>query len=371
MKGYYIPFGARSIVSINKKIDMQKEQLSKLGAVEEVDVKIAPKSVIRQALSVLPFVDLPWDYSEAYDKIKNPDYIYMRRTGADRKFIKFLKDMRSQYPKCKLICEIPTYPYIGEMLRDYRCLFICKELYNTRKLKRYVDRIVTYSKDNMIFHIKTIKMMNGIDVSAIKPVISRNKTNDTINLIAVAVMQESHGYERIIKGIERYYNTGGKRQIVFHMVGEGNEKTRYEKLVKQLGIEQNVIFYGKRVGEELDKIYEIADAAVCVFGFYKIKIQISSALKAREYLAKGLPIISGCKEDVFENKQFEYYYEFENDASIIDMQKVIDFCDKIYGKKTKDEVVREIREFALQHVDMSVTMNPLLDYIVGIEDESW
>ena len=370
MKGYYIPFGARSIVSINKKIDMQKEQLSKLGAVEEVDVKIAPKSVIRQALSVFPFVDLPWDYSEAYDKIKNPDYIYMRRTGADRKFIKFLKNMRSQYPKCKLICEIPTYPYIGEMLQSYRgWLFIVKELYNRRKLKKYVDRFVTYSADDNILGVPTIRTKNGIDVASIKPVTARKRDGMQIDMIAVAVMRKCHGYERVIKGIQQYYNSGGTRNIILHLVGDGSEKQYYEKLVQKYNLSQHVIFYGRKIGKELDEIYEKADIALSMFGLYKGGIEKISSLKANEYLAKGLPVVSGCREAVFENKQFEYYYEFENDASIIDMQKIIDFCDEIYGKKTKEEVVREIRKFAFQQVDMGVTMNPLLDYIVDMRDD--
>ena len=365
MKGYYIPFGARSIVSVNKKIDMQKEQLSKLGAVEEVDVKIAPKSIIRQALSVLPFVDLPWDYSEAYDKIKKPDYIYMRRAGADRKFIKFLKNMRSQYPKCKLICEIPTYPYIGEMLQSYRgWLFIVKELYNRRKLKKYVDRFVTYSADNNILGVPTIRTKNGIDVASIKPVTARKRDGMQIDMIAVAVMRKCHGYERVIRGIQQYYNSGGTRNIILHLVGDGSEKQYYEKLVQKYNLSQHVIFYGRKIGKELDEVYEKADIALSMFGLYKGGIEKISSLKANEYLAKGLPVVSGCREGIFDGKDVPFFLEVSNDDSVIDIDNIVWFYEMLYKDEKNEELIKNIREFALQNADMKIVMKPILNYIM-------
>lgn len=364
MKGYYIPFGARSIVSVNKKIDMQKEQLSKLGAVEEVDVKIAPKSIIRYALSVLPFIDLPWDYSEAYEKIENPDYIYMRRTGADRRFIKFLRTMKLRYPECKIVCEIATYPYVREMLQSYRgWLFIGKELYNRRKLKKYIDRFVTYSDEVEILGVSTIRTLNGIDVNCIKPVSIKRVDKSVINMIVVAVMQKNHGYERVLKGIKDYYENGGSREIKVHMVGEGAEKIIYEKLVETLGIQKNVWFYGKRTGDALDEIYDKADVALSVFGLYKAGISKISSLKSKEYLAKGLPVVSGCKEDIFINNKCSFFLEFPNDNSTIDFKKVVDFYDRLYIDETNEMLVNQIREFALQNVDMEISMRPILEYI--------
>lgn len=364
MRGYYIPFGARSIVSVNKKIDMQKEQLSKLGEVEEVDVKIAPKSIIRYALSVLPFIDLPWDYSEAYEKIENPDYIYMRRTGADRSFISFLKNMKSQYPNCKLICEISTYPYIGEMLQSYRgWLFIVKELYNRRKLKKYVDRFVTYSEDDNILGVPTIRTKNGIDVASIKPVTAKERDMTQINMIVVAVMRKCHGYERVIKGIQQYYSSGGPKNIVLHLVGDGSEKKYYEKLVQKYNLNEHVIFYGRKTGKELDEIYEKADIALSMFGLYKGGIEKISSLKANEYLAKGLPVVSGCREEIFFGKDVPFFLEVPNDNSDIDIAGIVKFYELLYKDETNEKLVANIREFALQNADMEIVMRPILDYI--------
>ncbi len=366
MKGYFIPFGARSIVSVNKKIDMQTRQLSTIGEVEEVDVKIAPKSMLRYAVSILPFFSLPWDYTEAYERIKDPDYLFIRRSGADGRFIRFLKHIKKEYPNCKILCEIATYPYVGEMLRSYRgWLFLLKELYNQIFLKKYVDRFITYSPDDKILGVQTIRIMNGIEVSSVREVSNRQVDVRTINLIAVAMMQKSHGYERVIRGLRKYYDDGGERDIILYMVGGGKEKDTYLKLVNKLHLENNIIFCGIKTGEELDRIYEKADIALSIFGAYKAGIKVSSALKTKEYLAKGLPVVSGCPEDVCLHGKFRYYLEYSNNRKIIDIKKIIEFYDMIYTNNNKKEVVEEIRKYAYDVADMKKTMKPVMEYIMG------
>lgn len=370
MKGYFIPFGARSILSVNKKINMQIRQLNSIGEVEEVDVKIAKKSMLRYAISILPFLSLPWDYTEAYQGIKDPDYLFIRRSGADGLFIRFLRHIKREYPNCKILCEIATYPYIGEMLQSYRgWLFLLKELYNRMYLKRYVDRFITYSFNDTILGVRTIKIMNGIEVDSVKPVSDREIDIKTINLIAVAIMRKSHGYERVIRGLKQYYDGGGKRNVVLYMVGEGKEKSAYQKLVQKLHLENNIIFCGKKTGGELDEIYERADIALSLFGAYKAGIKVISSLKTSEYLAKGLPIVSGCPEDAFLDRECKYYLEYPNDSGTISIAKLIEFYDTIYTKDNKREVVDEIRRFAYEVIDMKRAMAPVEEYITEGTDK--
>lgn len=364
MKGYFIPFGARSILSVDKKINMQIRQLSAIGDVEEVDVKIAKKGMLRYALSVLPFMSLPWDYTEAYEKIEDPDYLFIRRSGADGSYIKFLRYIKRKYPNCKILCEIATYPYIGEMFRNFRgWLLILKELYNQIYLKRYVDRFITYSSDDRILGVQTIRIMNGVEVASVREVSDRDIDVETINMIAVAMMQKSHGYERVIRGLKKYYDDGGRRKIVLYMIGEGKEKVTYQKLVRELHLENSVVFCGRMIGKELDLIYDKADIALSIFGAYKAGIKTSSALKTREYLAKGLPIVSGCSEDACSGRQFKYYLEYPNNSEDVDITRLVEFYDTIYTKDNKREVVEEIRKFAYEVVDMKKTMAPVVKYI--------
>lgn len=367
MKGYFIPFGAREIISIDKKIDMQIQQLSTIASMEEVDVDLTTKNLFRNALSALPFIDLPWNYADAYQKIQNPDFIFMRRTGPDRSLIKFLNYIKTRYPQCKVIMEVATYPYIRELLqRIDGWALLPKDLFNRRKLKKYVDRIVTYSDDLKIFDIPTIRVMNGIDVKSIKPICDNgNSETKIIRLLAVGVLQKSHGYERCIQGLAQYYFNKPGRTIEIHIVGDGTELNYYKNLVAKYHLERYVFFYGRKVGVELEQIYNNMDIALGSFGAYKRGITKSSSLKIREYLAKGLPIISGCREDVFDDmSDYPFYLQMPNDNSLVDMRDILCFYDSVYsGNITRQAVHDEIREFAKIKVDMEITMKPIIEYL--------
>ena len=49
------------------------------------------------------------------------------------------------------------------------------------------------------------------------------KKDGTIVLLAVATLAKWHGYERVIKGLYNYYADGGERNIIFNIVGNGEQ----------------------------------------------------------------------------------------------------------------------------------------------------
>ena len=117
-------------------------------------------------------------------------------------------------------------------------------------------------------------------------------------------------------------------------------------MASQLHLEEYVFFYGSQAGKELDLIYDKADAGLGFFGLYKDKMSTISSLKSVEYLAKGLPVISGCVEDI------------------------VGFYDSVYNNnKDRNSVHKEIRNFARQTGDMSVVMKPVINYILGEKDD--
>ena len=170
-------------------------------------------------------------------------------------------------------------------------------------------------------------------------------TDDTIDLLCVALMQPYHGYERLLYGLKNYLQNGGKRKILIHIVGEGPEKENYEKIVAKEKLDSNVIFYGRKGGEELEKIFEKGDIGVCSLGSYKKNVFWSSELKSKEYLAKGMPIIAGVNLDIFDLISDKYYLQFANDSSVIDMGKIVGFYDGLYGTDKK-AVAGKIRKMA-------------------------
>ena len=148
------------------------------------------------------------------------------------------------------------------------------------------------------------------------------------------------------------------------MVGEGEELELYKSLVKKHHLEEYVRFYGKRIGKDLDAVYNKADIAMGTFAFYKAGITISSALKVKEYMAKGFPVVSGCYEDSFGKEDIDFYLGFANDDSTVDMAKVVRFYENLLVKYGSREALRDrIRSYAKEKVDMSVVMKPVIDYI--------
>ncbi len=362
-KGYYIVFGSQGSSGVNKKICMQMEEMKKHFKIELIEVPKLERSFFKRILGILPWISNNYDYNELFEKLENPDFIYIRAVLCDGKYIKFLERVNNKFANCKIVMEYPTYPYDKEHMQLSEIFFLLKDKYYRKFLHKVVDCFVTYTKHEKIFEVSTVQIRNGILVKEIE-IAQKKRKDDKITLLAVGYLQKAHGYERCIKGLAQYYRGQNKREIHINIVGDGDELEYYKKIVDDNRMSQYVTFYGRKDGEELDRIYDEADIALGVFGLYKVGLKVSSALKIREYLAKGLPIISGCIEDVFENEETYFYYEFPNDSSIIDMNIVVDFYDKIYGhRKETNQIREEIRMYAYQTVDMPITFKNVIEYI--------
>ena len=191
-------------------------------------------------------------------------------------------------------------------------------------------------------------------------------TEKQINLIAVAFMQRHHGYERLIEGLHQYYSIGTQPeyQVRMHLVGDGPEKHFYQELVQKYQLEDYVIFYPTMSGPELDALYDNCDIALASFGMYKAGFYGKmSALKTRECLAKGMPMITGCAIDVLDDT-YPFAMLFPNDGSVVDIPQIIAFYEKIRGMVAdKQELSDRIRRFAVEHVSMEAAMKPIIEFI--------
>lgn len=359
----------RQSLGVQNKVNSQVKRFSECFDINIVSMEKEKTNIIKSIIWRIPFGSFGRDYDKALAQIETPNFLYFRKVEVDRRFLAFIKKLREKYPDCKLILEIPTYPYDKDVLSNRTMWpFGIKDIFYRRQLKKYIDRIATYSGDSCIFDVPTIRIKNGINVDEVKPV-QNTKLDDTIDLLAVAQFQKYNGYERVMEGMSRYYAKGGTERIKLHMVGYGGEENYYKKLAHDLKIDQKVIFYGKLVGNELDAVYESADLALGSFGWYKQGVKVSSALKVKEYLAKGLPVVSGCIEDSFDEKNEEYYLGFSNDSSVVDMEEIIAFYYKVYNNDSKTNIHNKIRECSRHNCDMSITMKPVIEYIKSVEKE--
>ena len=126
------------------------------------------------------------------------------------------------------------------------------------------------------------------------------------------------------------------------------------------------VFYGTKRGAELDEIYDKCNIAVASLGMSRIGYKTANSLKIREYLAKGLPIITACNIDLFEKHSFKYECKFSNDESSIDIKKIIDFFDNTYLTNNEQFIIDDIREYSEEYCDMSYAMNNVINFIKNV-----
>lgn len=368
-KGYYIhekyvENGTILFPGVQKKILEQEKAFSRVFHIEDVELELKYGKVFSKILRRIPFFPGVFQWDAVLDQMVDPDFVYMRKVLCDRGLYAFLKRAKKRYPHLKILIEVPTYPYDQEIFTHLKNLPLClKDRFYRNRIHPYVDRIVTYSADENIFGIPTIAIQNGMNPDDY-PVRKAKTVTDDIHLLAVASFQKAHGYERIIRGMADYYQSGGTRKVILDMVGDGDEAQKYMQLAQQLGLRDSVIFWGPRYGEELIPFFDQADLGLAPFGFYKHGIELSSALKVREYLARGLPVVAGSRQDIFTEETFPYYLEFPNNDSTVDIQRIVDFHDRIYHRsETYETVIQNIRAYAETHAAWNATLIPVMDYL--------
>lgn len=349
---------------VKKKISGQVLAFKDHFEVEEIGIKVRINNTVSKILKRIPFGPSSYQWKGAAQRIQDPNVLYIRKPLCDRGFDAFLKQVKHQYPDAKILMEIPTYPYDKELFSGIKNLpMYFGEVFYRNRLHKYVDRIVIFSEDTEIFGIPTIGIQNGIHIED-NPVRPAKTDTSEIHLIAVAAFQRAHGYERIIRGLDEYYKSGGTRNIILDFVGYGKESEQYIQLIQDLGLQEHIVFWGAHYGETLNQIYAQADIGMAPFGFYKHGIEISSALKVREYIARGLPVIAGSKQDIFTEETFPYYLEFPNDDSVVNMERIVDFYDRVYHSgETYSQVIHSIRDYAEGNISWRSTLSPVIEYL--------
>ena len=291
------------------------------------------------------------------------DCFYIRYPESDPLFIKLLKAIKKQ-GSC-VITEIPTYPYDEEGKGSFKGRLIkAVDRFYRKKIGKYVDRIVTYSGDDTIFGIKTIKTINGFDFEKVT-ISSFTPNADKIHFCGVATIHPIHGFDRLIRGMANYYENGGTRELFFDVVGDGDDKVleSYRQLTKALKMEDHVIFHGRLSGDRLDAIYDLATICVNSLAIHRQKLVRESTLKTREYAAKGLPIISSSFVDALDSEDNKrYVFLIPPDESDVDVAAVLRFCDNLFAEGKIKEVKETIRKKAKSVCDMPITLAPVISF---------
>lgn len=259
------------------------------------------------------------EYIEKHD-IK---YVYARYTHyASLKTNALFKELKKR--GIKIILEIPTYPYDEEYKGFKQKIFLSYEKVWRKQLAKHLDYIATFTQLESIWGIPTINIKNGVDFSKIKTRLKNNPINNKIELIAVASISFWHGIDRIIEGMNIYFQTPIRETDVhFSIVGKGdiNVYNSLVELVKKYNLQDHVTFYGAQHGEELDKLFEKADLAIGCLGCHRKGIKEVSSLKNVEYAARGIPFIYSEINRDFDN--MFYVKKITPDESPVNIKELV------------------------------------------------
>lgn len=339
---------------------------------DHAGVNIKVSSQIRQMEKAGFQVELQqYEWKGGYPQIhveKDTDFVYYRRIEPSVKLLRKFTEFKKINPNIKLIMEIPTYPFKGEetrkrSLKEKINIFI-GELF----LHKYVDRVALcgqVDKIDKLYGIKVIHFRNGVDFGALPVNTVKCQAEGDIHMICVSGCMYSHGYDRMIAGMKKYYeNEKSPRNVYFHVVGTGEYLEDYKKLAAESEyLKDKIIFYGRKTGKELDEIYAKCNLSVAHLAIHRIGLNQISSLKSGEYAARGIPMISSTMLDICNEDTEKYFLFVPADESPIDIQTIVEFYDRVYAKENVHEVIRNLF-YGL--CDWDYTFSPIREYLLEL-----
>ena len=283
-------------------------------------------------------------YSALYDIYEVPDVIYVRYEGNSINMWRFLAKMKRKNPLIKIFAELPTYIGKWEPGTGFRgkLAFVVHRLKDIA-YRMPIDYILTFDNHKKIFGYKTIQIENFADIEALPVKNNKENINGTFNILAMAMMTPSHGFDRIIKGIYEYYKNGGKRKICLHLVGKGKVENNWLVLADELGVRDSVVSHGLIYGKDLDNLFDVCHVGAGAIAIFRKKCQKASELKIREYTARCLPFFYSAEEPQIVQEKF--CLKIPNNENPVDIQRVISF----YNTVNESWVNKKMRDFALKN----------------------
>lgn len=254
-------------------------------------------------------------------------FIYYRFNGAANPY-EYIFFSRLKKMGIKMVMEIPTYPYDGEIASKNGIYYLDK-LCRIPMAKKF-DYVVTFSDLARIFSQKTINISNGIDFNAVPLKNNIEVRSHELNLLGVANLTSWHGYDRIICGLSEYYNTANNDvKVKLHLVTglENDCVMELKQLVSRLKLERYVYFHGELHGKALDKLFDEAQVAIGSLGRHRNNITQLKTLKNVEYAARGIPFIYSEINEDFDDAS--YVMRIKADDSPVNIPSIIEFYQHI------------------------------------------
>lgn len=372
MRGYYLHYRdirdeLRVQTGIDRKVAAQIAALNRADLNCEFRFCPQPETTSAMVASCLPFLSdgIRWPDPKS---LADADYLYIRRPRfASRELIRFLKGFRALNPDALAVYEVPSYPYDREMSSPKLRLALAKDRRWRRELASYVSYAGDLTGSSELFGMPTVQLFNGVDLGTILPRRPSFDSHGPIDIACAAYFEPWHGIDRLIRGLAEYRAGEPVRSVRLHLAGGGSQLPVLKGLAARLGVEDCVEFLGPLGPDVLDGLYDRCTLGVEVLGAHRKGDPhfVSSSLKSREYLAKGMPFIYACDIDFLLREPADFCMRIPDDDSPVSIRDVVAFHNRLYGSCDESDLIARIRAYGERHVSIDAAMGKVIDLIKG------
>ena len=225
-------------------------------------------------------------------------------------------------------CEIPTYPFYNELNERKNVQF---EKNVVQKVSTLCDHIFTPSCINKINGRKVFHFENSYNISKLYK-FSKRTENNKFRLLIIANASSWHGIERILHGAQKHKESN----LEIDIFGNGNQTERLRSLVVELNLDSVVKFHESKNLSFFETNRKNWNMGVSSLGLHRIKCRNAKPIKARDYVALGLPIICTIEDKSMAKNGFNLIVS--SNESSVNLNSVISHYNKLDEKQTQNEM---------------------------------
>ena len=280
------------------------------------------------------------------------DIIWIRHSLFGFNVLNFLRKTILENHRIKILYEIPTFPYIYEHKGFRRILVLLHEKLVMKNLHNFVHYHLCWVDNKEINSIKTIKMTNGIKTSDYA-ICKINKRNEVINFIAIGLLWEWYGLERLLAGLQ----LAKSNNVFLHIFGIGKEIEKLRDFIKTNSLTRQVIFYGWKSKQEINDLTLENAVGIGTLSPMKKKTNHYNSLKHREFCARGIPFIYAGYDSDFDDFDCSFVYKVPLTDDPIDIKSIVHWYRHL------ESTPKEIREFATKNLEWRIKIENILHAI--------
>lgn len=197
-----------------------------------------------------------------------------------------------------------------------------------------------------VSNVKTKKIAFGINLDVFKELKVDSIFNpDTIVIGTIKSLEKIYGIDILIKSFKQIVDKHGDKGLKLLIVGAGSKESEYKNLVKELALQDKVVFTGKVDFIKVPEYHNMIDI------FVNVSRNESFGVAVLEASACEKPVIAtdiGGLKEVVVNNETGFLIEPEN------INKVAEAMEKLLlNKNLRDEMGKKGRKFVKEKFEFS------------------